>query len=354
MAVTNVTRVQGLVFGLGVHKQAAASTISSDFVRWRKLDMKVPFDLYHTENDAHEIGKGNEFATAVYNTSVEPSAMTIEKYGSAEFTTWAWAYALGVVGGTPASGIYAIVPIDPGTNLEPPYFSVVSILPSAGGDAVALAQIGCGIESVETTFHYGPGRASVSTRAEYMGLGYNNGVTPYTTVPALQAENYMYASSLAMVLHPASGPDINYVSNKSILHGTMGWKNNFNGAMRYLPGSGFDAYGFQVGDRLLIGTRVPSLTFTVFLDANSTEYASLIAQTTYQVTITLTIDSNHSVQWVYTTANFNMVETTQEDGFIAVTCTMDPLYGSTATATGGGLTNFITVNAKCSLNNIAQ
>jgi hypothetical protein len=353
MAVTNVTRVQGLVFGLGVHKQAAASTISADFVRWRKLDMKVPFDLYHTENDAHEVGKGNEFATAVYNTSVEPSAMTIEKYGSAEFTTWAWAYALGVVGGTPASGIYTIVPIDPGTNLEPPYFSVVSIVPSAGGYAVALSQIGCGIESVETTFHYGPGRASVSTRAEYMGLGYNNGTSPYTTVPALQSENYMYASSLTMTL-VSGATTINYVSNKAILHGTMGWKNNFNGAMRYLPGSGFDAYGFQTGDRLLIGTRVPTLTFTVFLDQNSAEYAALQAQSTWDVTIKLNIDSAHNVQWAYTTANFNMVETTQEDGFVAVTCTMDPLYGSTATATGGGLTNFITVTANCGLNNIAQ
>lgn len=362
MSVTPVTRVQGLILGLSIQKQLAASSLSpAPFARWRKLDMKVPFDLYHTENDAHEIGKATEFATAVYNTSVEPSPTTIEKYGSAEFTAWAWVYALSAFsasGNTPGSGIYSIVPLDPNAalGLEPLYFSVISILPAGGAYAVDLAQIGCGIESVETTFKFGPGRESVSTRAEYVGLGYNT--LNYTTIPgsSVQNENYMYSSALTMTLVPISGPTLNYVSNKSILSGTMGWKNNFNMQMRYLPGSGFDASGFQVGDRLLIGVRAPSLQFTVFLDPTQPEYAALIAQTTYAVTIKITDPGGtHYVQWNYTTANFNMVETVQESGFVAVTCTMIPLFGSTASATGAnGLTNFLTVTANCALYNIGS
>jgi hypothetical protein len=329
--------------------------------------MKVPYMLYHTENDAAEIGKGTEFAEDVFTTYVEPAPMTIEKYGSAEFTMWGWAYALGNVTAPTGTGpwVYpAIQPMDPATSLELPYFSVVSQLPSnvstalpapnVSGFAVALAQLGCGLESVETTLKYGPGRASVMTNVEYVGLGYNT-QQYVTALPALLGENYMYASSLTMTLVGPGPVTVNYVSEKAILTARMGWKNNFILPMRYLPGSGFDASGFQVGDRLLYGVRQPSLSFTVFLDPNSPEYAALIAQNSWAVTIALTAGGGSTgVTWTYTTANFEMVETAQENGFMAVTCTMLPVFGPTAVAASGGLTNFITVNGTCLLNHIAQ
>jgi hypothetical protein len=365
MPVTNVTRGQQLQFGLGITKQTASNVINSsaNIYRWRKLNASIPYQVYHTENDATEIGKGTEFAQNVYLTSTEPAAQTIDKYGSVEFTLWGWSFALGPTLATPISAGnigYSIIPLDPAYNLEPNYFTLASIIQSGSPTtySVGLGQVGCAVEQVTSEFKFGPGRASFKTNVEYAGLGvqYNNGSGQYTTAlpPTLQ-ENYMLGASLAITL-VSGATTINYISNKSILSGTMTWKQNLNMPMRYLPGSGFDANNFQIGDRFLIGERVPGLMFTVFLDENSLEYAALIAQSTWAVTISLYYPaagafipgtSGYGVRWSYATANFEMVETVTESGFVAVTCRMMPLFSGAETGSGGsppnGLSGFITV-----------
>src|ERR1017187_2150917 len=87
-------RVQGLILGLGKEKQVDIVTASASFLRFKKVDTTLTSPHPVTENDAAEIGKGNEFISAVYPVSYDV-ANRIEKFASAEFVAWAWAYALG-------------------------------------------------------------------------------------------------------------------------------------------------------------------------------------------------------------------------------------------------------------------
>src|SRR6185436_11604570 len=107
------------------------ATASATYNRWRKIDAGIPTLNYGTETDKDEIGKGNEFISQVFPTAWDVSDNRIEKFGSAEFTAWAWAYALGNV--QLATGLYTIKPLDPAVTIELPYFTIVNQLPEGGG-----------------------------------------------------------------------------------------------------------------------------------------------------------------------------------------------------------------------------
>lgn len=316
------TRDQQLTFALGSAKQVNISTISPTFNTWRKLNPDIPFLLAETENDAAEIGKGNEFITEVFKTAKSTTGR-IEKYGSAEFTAWGWGYALGDV--ALASGLYTITPIDPNVTLELPYFTVAALLKEGGSQAIDEAHIGCSIEDVETVFHYGPGRASLRTTVNYSNAG--NSILPsgiVGSVPAVLSENYMQSQSLTATIN---GVDI--VSNKTALMGTMGWKNNLVLPLRYTPGSGIDGDGFAIGNRTFIGARVPTLSFTVFLLNTSAEYAALVSQTPSTATLHFQFDATHYCTWTYSRITFMRVSRANESGFVTVTVEVAPQYDPT-------------------------
>ena len=337
-------RIQGYKLGIGIPKQANISTIATvatAFQTFRKLDMEVPTLRYGTETDKDEIGKGNEFISQVFPTAWDVGGR-LDKYGSAEFTLWAWAYALGnVVYGSPGpASTYTINPIDPGITLELPYFSLAAQLAEGGGNAIDEAYIGNAIEDVETTFKYGAGRSSVKTSVNWVGSGHH--VLPSgVTFPAALAENYMLSSSAAITINT-----VNYVTSKTILQGTIGWKNNLILPMGFYPGSTLDGLA-AVRGRLLIGNRVPTLTFTVFLQHDSTEYTQLVAQSPAGTAVfTLQYDATHFVTWTWHKVTFEMVERVTEEGFIAVTVTCAPQYDSSL--------GVVTVTGECALSNIAQ
>src|ERR1035438_9698051 len=130
-------RVQQLILGLGKGKQTNISTAGTTFLRFKKLDTGITTPKPITENDAAEIGKGHEFITATFPSHYDV-ANRLEKYATAEFVTWAGAYALGnaTVVGSGAPYAYTIVPINPATSLELPYFSLVEQIPDGAGNCV--------------------------------------------------------------------------------------------------------------------------------------------------------------------------------------------------------------------------
>jgi hypothetical protein len=163
-------RVQQLILGLGKGKQTSLATAGTTFLRFKKLDTALTTPKPVFENDAAEIGKGHEFITQTFPSHYEV-ANRIEKYASAEFVTWACAYALGNIAqtGSAAPYTYTITPINPGVTLELPYFSIIEQVAEGGGSAVDNLYVGCAIEDFTYQFNYGPGRASSKMTVNWVG-----------------------------------------------------------------------------------------------------------------------------------------------------------------------------------------
>src|ERR1700722_10687614 len=98
-------RVQQLILGLGKGKQTNISTAGTTFLRFKKNNADVTSPRPMFENDAAEIGKGNEFISATFPSHYEV-ASRLEKYASAEFVAWATCYALGNVAQTGSAAPY--------------------------------------------------------------------------------------------------------------------------------------------------------------------------------------------------------------------------------------------------------
>jgi len=334
-------RVQQLIMGLGQNKQTNIATAGSTFLRFKKLDTTVTTPKPVFENDAAEIGKGHEFITQTFPSHYDV-ANRLEKYASAEFVTWACAFGLGnaSVTGSSAPYTYTIVPIDPGTTLELPYFSLVEQVAEGGGRAIDTLYVGCAVEDWTYQFAYGPGRASSKMTVNWVGSGLVT--TPSgITVPALTAENNMLAASMSLSVN-----GVDYVATRRILSGTIGWKNNLLLNAGFYPGSGMQN-GLQVRGRMEIGARVPTLQFTARLLAGSTEYATLVNQTTGTATLSVNHDDGNSVSFSFPKMAFQVVENAEADGIVAVTVTGAPQFDTVSNTV-------MSVTTKCGLNSIAN
>jgi hypothetical protein len=339
-------RIQQLIVGLSKAKQADIATVAASFIRFKKLDTDATDPHLMTEDDAAETGKGHEFATQTFLSHYDV-ANKIEKYATAEFATWAIAHGLGniVQTGSGAPYTYTITPIDPGTTLELPYCSVVEQVAEGGGQALDNVYIGCAVEEFVYSFNYGPGRASSRLSVNWVGSGNGLG-TSYTdagsgiTVPALVAENNMLAAGMALTVN-----GVNYVSSGRILSGSIGWKNNLLLNAGFFPGSG-TKNGAQIRGRLEIGPRTPSFQFMARLLHGSTEYNTLVAQSTGTAVLSVQHDSGNSLQFTWQKMAFKAVEQGLGDGIVAVTVTGMPEYDPT--------NGILTVVAKCGIAGIAQ
>jgi hypothetical protein len=332
------TRIQGLVLGLGKAKQANISTASASFLRFKQINTDVSSNGFSTESDKDEIGKGNEFTSAagVYPVAFSPGRR-IEKFATAEFVTWAVAYGLGNV--AEASSIYTILPIDPATTLELPYFTLVEQLAEGGGSAIDNAFVGCAIDDWQLDFNIGPGRQSAKFSCSWMGSGLLTSPSG-VSVPALTTEHHMLGASMALTINGR-----NYVSDKTILKGSLGWKNNLMGDAGFFPGSGVQS-GAAVRGRLEIGNRVPSFRFSARQLATSDEYTKLFAQTTGTAVLTLTFDSTHTVTFTLQSVSYRSVENTDQDGIASVTVEAEPKFDAT--------NGVLTCTAKCGITGIGQ
>ena len=333
-------RIQQLILGLGKAKQAAIGTAGASFLRLKKLnaDLTTPNPIF--ENDAAEIGKANEFIAQTYPSHYDV-ANRFEKYASSEFVTWAAAYGLGniVQTGSAAPYQYVITPLNPGTTLELPYFSLVEQVSEGGGNCVDNLYVGCAVEDWLYQANYGPGPKSSKMTVNWVGSGLLT--TPSAvTVPALTLENNMLAASMALTVN-----GIDYVATKRILSASVGWKNNLLLNAGFFPGSGMQN-GLQVRGRIEIGARVPSFQFTARLLYGSTEYNLLTAQTAGAATLAVQHDANNSVSFALPKMAFQAVENGEGDGIVTVTVTGAPEYDAT--------NGVMTVTTNCSIAGIAQ
>ena len=205
------------------------------------------------------------------------------------------------------------------------------------------------MEEVTTTFKYGPGRASATTDASFIGSGRYLAPSGITLPPTL-AEKYMLSSSAAVTIN-----GIDYVAGtpgaKTFLQATMSWKNNLLGGLGFHPGSGIQN-GAAVRDRIFIGNRVVTLDCTAFLQADSTEFAKLVAQTAGPAALTLTFDSTHFVTWTFPQVSYESVTRGQEEGIVSVRFNTAVQFDPTVV--GGKANGVLIVTSKNGLADIAQ
>jgi hypothetical protein len=333
------TRIQNKILGLGLHKQADIVTPNATFLRFRQLNAELAPSGFGTENDANEVGKGNEFVSAsgVYPVSWNPLAR-IDKYSSAEFMTWAFAFALGKV--SEVTGTYTLTPIDVCVDgLELPYFTVAEQVCESGGQALDNAFIGCAVEDVTYDFNYGPGRQSGRVTVNWIGSG--KMATPSAvTIPAAVSEHYMLTGSMQLTIN---GTD--YVTAKTILSGQLSWKNNLLAGAGFYPGSGMQN-GAAIRGRIEIGTRASTLTFTARLLKNSVEYSKLLAQTTGTAVLTVSFDATHTMTFTYPSVQYEAVVNGEQDGIVSVTVTVATKYDPTL--------GVLSITSQCGITGIAQ
>ncbi|HEY6272620.1 MAG TPA: BACON domain-containing protein [Terriglobales bacterium] len=333
------SRIQSKILGLGLDAQTDISVPSQSFLRFRQLNAEITPVGYLTENDAAEIGKGNEFisSTGVYPVSWSPLAR-IDKYSSAEFMCWAWAYALGGV--SEAAGVYTIVPLDPCIDgIQGPLFSVVEQVCDSGGMAVDNAYVGCAVEDVTYEFNYGPGRQSGKCTVNWVGSGIIDSPSG-VVVPPSTDENYMLSAGMQLNIN-----GVDYVTAKTVLSGTLAWKNNLLVGPGFYPGSGLQE-GAAVRGRLEFGPRASTFTFTARLLKNSVEYQLLISATTGTATLTVQFDATHNMTFNYPSIQYETVVNGEQDGIVSVTVTVATKWDPT-----NGL---VTITSQCGITGIAQ
>ncbi len=345
----STTRLQEVLICFGKKKQTdiATAQAAADMWRFTKLNASLINPKLATETDADEYGKGHEFPTATYKTAWDV-ATTLEKYLGAEIAAWAMCFGLGKVvkSGSP-NFTYTCTPLFPsaGDAAELPYLSYVEQIRPGAGVVVDRQAIGMAVESWQITVGSGPGRANSKISVELVGSGKVVDSSTGITMPSAQTEKLLPSASLTLTIN-----GVDYVTSKNIVSLETGWKNNIRMDAGFFPGSGFQTNGDgssgAIRGRLEFGNRQGNLRFVARFDSASTEYAKLKAQTTGTAVVTLTYDTNNSLQLTWQQVAFSVVEIGETDQILTVSVECTPMYHPT--------NGVLTAVAKCQVDNICQ
>jgi hypothetical protein len=317
----------------GFGKQSDIATASLVAAMWRMTNLnRRPWPQNPVnEDDAGEVGKGHEFASAQFKSHYAPPVYEIQKYLCSEFAAWAFSFGLGnVVKSGSGPYTYTVTPILGSTNpteLELPYFTYVQQIRPGGSSVLDQKFIGCAVASLRLEIRNSPGRASTMLRAGVVTTG------KYTepssiSMPAATSVNEMGAGLIDQLT--INGIDY-FSAAKDFLSLDWAWENNLRPG--FFPGSGSQD-GYQIAGRFEIGDRSHGMSFIARYKNGSTELTKLRALTTGTAAIRLTKDSN------------NQLTITESDGIVTVGVTASPQYHAS-----NGL---VTVVAKCGLDGICQ
>lgn len=336
-----------ILIGFSKNKQSAIGTANTAAGMWRlnKLNASQGAPKLNTEDDAAEFGSGIQFATTRYKTYWDTQGV-IEKYLSAEFAAWVFAFGLGkcVKSGTTPNWIYTCTPLNPVTDgLELPYFSFVEQIRSSSATIVDRMTIGNAINSFTLALSSGPGRASSKLTVNYVGSG-KHAKPSVIVIPDATAEKLLSGASLALTAH-----SVNYVTAKKINSLEFTWNNNLRLDRGFYPGSGFqttDPTSGAVRGRMEIGVPELTLKISADLDKDSAEEAAIEAQSEGTAVFSLTYDANNSLTVTVQRTQISAADPDDNSGLTAVNVEFSPLWH-----TSNGL---VTAVAKCNVDGIAQ
>jgi len=281
------------------------------------------------EDDANDIGKGDEFPTQTFPSNIDCS-VPIEKYCSSEFMAWLFCFTTGKASKTAAGTgfTYAAVPSDPVVNcINLPAFTYAEQIRTPPDSVIDRAAIGMVVNDWTLTMESGPGRANCRVSVNCVGTGKIAAPSTYTPWPAITPEHFLNAASATINII-----GIDYVLAQSFISLTFRWNNNVRLPSGYYPGSGTQN-NYAIRGRMEYGNRECSLEFVARAAKGSPEYLALIAspQTEGPVTVTVTgatigagpQKNNFTIS--IPRAVFSAVTNGEADGICTVQCTVRAL-----------------------------
>lgn len=322
-------RSQNLKVGIGFKRQTNTGEVATTAAELQTAltaaelwslgnsTFSIPFPEFTQEDNAPFFGKGDEWATQVFPTSIR-----IPYTWDFHLTSQNWAqvicFALGkITESTPGVGAsqYLAIPQDPGvTGVNLPATTIVGDILAGGAlEILDIAAVGVVCSGFNLKLQRGPGLQNTQLTSTWLGCGKyvnNSGIV----VPAATVEQRLGAgSATALTIN-----GVNYIANARFVDLDFGFQNNpIEG---YYPGSGQQS-GFDIMGRIRMGTRTANLTWQVELEAGSTELADLLAGT--EGVTTLTIEGPVIVSAIKHTAEVVMHRTRHKaykmgevDGFV--------------------------------------
>jgi hypothetical protein len=283
-----MARIDELIIAVGKTAQPdlATANVQGDLMRVTKQNADFASVELVTETDEGEIGKGSEWASAVYKSHWNVSA-SIEKLLSSEFLGWAFAYAMGncVVAPDGAGFKHTLTPLNPFdcTGNELPAFTFVEgVRQDQACEVLDRALVGCMINDLSLSIAAGPGRQNARLRVGIIGTGKQGTVV----LPAVKTpEHALLASSATITLN-----GVDYVTTKNLVSMEFTLNNNIAADEGFYIGSGVQD-GAAIRGRMEIGKRELGFNVVARFENGSTELTKLRDLTEGGLALTLTGDT---------------------------------------------------------------
>ena len=277
----------------------------------------------NTEDDANDIGKGDEFPTQVFPVSMDTTAR-IEKYLSSQCAAWAFAFGLGNV--THTGSTYVCIPTDPLVHcIDLPPFTIVEQIRPGATPFKDIAAVGCVITGFTIALESGPGRSNARIMIDIAGTGQVENPSGILLPNVLQ-EAFLNAASAQINVN-----GIDYVLEKTFISAEITWTVNARLDTGYYPGSGVDENGYAMRGRMEYAMRQAGMTFVARASVGSPEYNMLLSRTPGVTTIALsggTIGAGpdkHGIKITFPKSMITSAVNGDADGLVTINCTVTPL-----------------------------
>jgi hypothetical protein len=266
------------LIGISFRQQSALGTPvtnAAEFWRIAKTNASLASVVINTEDDAQDIGKGDEWANNVYLTSKDVN-VPLEGYLTSQKLALAFAFGFGkTTKTTPAAGAYTYtcVPADPvadGSNA--PLACVVEQIRPGGSSVIDRRLEDCALDSFGFRMNSGVGRQNATINMNWIGSGRETNPSA-VTLPAALVEAGLNAGSFTISVN-----GVNYLTGNRFVDCEFNYANNINAEDSFFPGSGTDD-GAQVRGRQERGDRAITFRFRARFNSGSTELATFLAQT---------------------------------------------------------------------------
>jgi hypothetical protein len=328
-----------IAFGFAPQADLVTANPIADMWSLTKTNPALATVALNTEDDAADIGKGDEFPTQNFPTSAS-TACVIEKYCTSEFMAWLFCFALGKAAAV-ASGAgfkYDATPQDPSVDcINQPPFTYCELIRPEPDSVVDRELVGMVVNDFTLSLESGPGRNNCRVSVNCIGTGSVTSPSTIVDFPVPELEHLLNANGATVLT--VNGVD--YLLGGNFISLTFMWSNATRTDSGYYPGSGTQN-GFGIRGRMEYGTRSMKLTFTARAQKGSVEFNNLLNQTEGSTTITIqggklgTGAGNHGITLTFPRTVMASVVNGDTNGIVNVSCEakiMTPTDGVTPIVT---------------------